>query len=424
MRILKLLSRFIICILCTSCLCNVSIAASNLPTGDVGEYGNFLTHDNISVFNENLAKDFDKFEPKIDLNPTTFVPIEAKIGLMLMKALSAVDDVLQSSLVRFTVIFLLIMYAFWIGLEAYKLIRDSGDYKTALYNIFKQGITIAIWIIILNYGPTKIFAMIVSPILTLGTYLSDFILGAVAETYKVNIPDTCAAIQNYVHTDKSLNLLVDADTAANIMCLPARASVFFYHATATGFQWIKSGLGTSPIMIALGIVSVVIFIKCIFKYAFMTLGIVVSLFLTLLMLPFTALAESMPSSSEKNFAGQFFNGLLKIFNTQKLSNIIGKFINATIYFVSLSIIIAICATLLTNIVSLGADNQYTTGSAMTIILSGCLVLYLANQTEKLTKDIGGDIDNSFGKQMEGNAKILWADVKKIGNSLFKAWLKK
>ena len=390
----------------------------------VGEYGNFLTHDNISVFNENLAKDFDKFEPKIDLNPTTFVPIEAKIGLMLMTALSAVDDVLQSSLVRFTVIFLLIMYAFWIGLEAYKLIRDSGDYKTALYNIFKQGITIAIWIIILNYGPTKIFAMIVSPILTLGTYLSDFILGAVAETYKVNIPDTCAAIQNYVHTDKSLNLLVDADTAANIMCLPARASVFFYHATATGFQWIKSGLGTSPIMIALGIVSVVIFIKCIFKYAFMTLGIVVSLFLTLLMLPFTALAESMPSSSEKNFAGQFFNGLLKIFNTQKLSNIIGKFINATIYFVSLSIIIAICATLLTNIVSLGADNQYTTGSAMTIILSGCLVLYLANQTEKLTKDIGGDIDNSFGKQMEGNVKTLWADVKKIGNSLFKAWLKK
>jgi len=424
MRILKLLSRFIICILCISCLCNVSIAASNLPTGEVGEYGNFLTHDNISVFNENLAKDFDKFEPKIDLNPTTFVPIEAKIGLMLMKALSAVDDVLQSSLVRFTVIFLLIMYAFWIGLEAYKLIRDSGDYKTALYNIFKQGITIAIWIIILNYGPTKIFAMIVSPILTLGTYLSDFILGAVAETYKVNIPDTCAAIQNYVHTDKSLNLLVDADTAANIMCLPARASVFFYHATATGFQWIKSGLGTSPIMIALGIVSIVIFIKCIFKYAFMTLGIVVSLFLTLLMLPFTALAESMPSSSEKNFAGQFFNGLLKIFNTQKLSNIIGKFINAAIYFVSLSIIIAICATLLTNIVSLGADNQYTTGSAMTIILSGCLVLYLANQTEKQTKDIGGDIDNSFGKQMEGNAKILWADVKKIGNSLFKAWLKK
>ena len=58
MRILKLLSRFIICILCISCLCNVSIAASNLPTGDVGEYGNFLTHDNISVFNENLAKDF------------------------------------------------------------------------------------------------------------------------------------------------------------------------------------------------------------------------------------------------------------------------------------------------------------------------------------------------------------------------------
>lgn len=424
MRILKLLSRFIICILCISCLCNVSMAASNLPTGEVGEFGNWLTSDNIAVFNDNISNDFNKFNPKIDLNPTTFVPIEAKIGLMLMKALSAIDTVLQSSLVRFTVVFLLFMYAFWVWLEAYKLIRDSGDYKTALYNIFKQGVTIAVWIIILKYGPAKIFAIIVSPILTLGTYLSEFILGAVAETYKVNIPDTCAAIQNYVHTDKSLNLLVDADTAANIMCLPARASIFFYHATATGFQWIKEGLGHSATMVIMGIVSIVIFIKCIFKYAFMTLGVVVSLFLTLLMLPFTALAESMPSSSEKNFVGQIFNGLLKIFNTQKLSSIIAKFINVAIYFVSLSIVIAICGTLLTNIISINGDSKYVIGSAMTTILSGCLVLYLAGQTDKLAKDIGGDIDNSFGKKLEGDAKTLWTDAKKIAGSVFKAWIKK
>ena len=423
MRILKMLYRFLICVLCVSCLCSVSMAASNLPTGEVGEYGNWLTSDNISVFNENISKDFDKFEPKIDLNPTTFVPIETKIGLMLMKTLSAIDRVLQISLVRFTIMFLLIMYAFWVGLEAYKLIRDSDDYKKALYNIFKQGITIAVWIIVLNYGPTKIFAMVVSPILALGTYLSDFILGAVAETYKVNIPDTCAAIHNYVNTDKSINLLVDANTAANIMCLPARASVFFYHATATGFQWIKEGLGHSTTMVVMGIVSIVIFIKCIFKYAFMTLGVVASLFLTLLMLPFTALAESMPSSSEKNFAGQIFNGLLKIFNTKKLSAVIIKFVNFAIYFVSLSIIIAICGALLTNIISLGADNKYMIGSAMTTILSGCLVLYLASQTDKLAKDIGGDIDNSFGKQLEGETKTLWTDTKKIVNSVFKNWLK-
>lgn len=446
MRIFKLLSRFIICILCVFCISNVSLAEEDLrsvepnsapeqiieqeskseqiPTSDeTEEKVSWFTKDNIQTFNKNISNDFENFEPHINLDSKTFVPIEAKIGLMLMKALSALDNVLQISLIRFAIIFLLFMYAFWVGLEAYKLIRDSGDYKTAFYNIFKQGLTIGIWIMILQYGPAKIFALVVSPILGFGSYLSDFILGAVAETYKVNIPDTCAAIHNYVNADKSLNLLVDADTAANIMCLPSRISVYFYHATATAFQWIKYGFGHSVTMIIVGIVSVVIFIKCIFKYAFMTLGVAADLFLKLLMLPFTALSESMPSNSEKNLAGQLFNGLLKVFKTQKVSDVLSAFINVAIYFVSLSIIIAICAVLLSNIISLNGDNSYSVGSAITTIISGCFVLYLANRADELAGKLGGRVDNSFGKKFQDDAKRLWNDAKALTTSLVKTWAK-
>ena len=70
--------------------------------------------------------------------------------------------------------------------------------------------------------------------------------------------------------------------------------------------YIKYGLqiGHSITATLIGIVAIYIFIKGIFKYAFMTLGIVANLFLTLLMLPFTALAEAMPSRSEKSYVGQ------------------------------------------------------------------------------------------------------------------------
>ncbi len=428
MQIRKFLKLFLICICCATAFIGYSYAAGNIPHGDIGEYGNWITSDNMEKYNEILSSDAKNFQQdfQTNLHSTNFVPIEVKIGLVFMKALSSIDYVLQTSLVRFVIWFLFIMYAFWVGLTAYKLIRESSDYKTVLYNVFIKGITIVAWIIILNYGPAKIFTMIITPIISLGVYLSDFILDAVAQTYNVNIPDTCATIHQYVNSNVPDKLLINPDAAANIMCLPARISVYFYHATASAFEWMVNGFGNSATMVVVGAVCVIMFIGCIFKYAFMTLGVVADLFLTLLMLPFTALAESMPEIKEDNYAGQIFSGLLKVFNAQdyKLSGIISKFINATIYFVSLAIIIAICAALLTNIVSINNNDEYHVGSAMTMILCGALVFYLAGQAEKLAEDLGGKIDNSFGKQLQGDTKTLWGDVKKLGSMAYKDWLKK
>lgn len=408
---------------------------SNVPSGNIGEYGSWLNQDNLEEISNNMATEATEFQQGFqnNLQSSTFVPIEVRIGLMFMKALSSIDYVLQISLVRFTIIFLFIMYAFWIALEAYKMIRESSDYKTVLYDVFKKGFIIVIWVLILDYGPAKIFMLVISPILEFATYFSDFILNAVAETYDIKLPDTCAAIHQFVNANnattiankESVSLLIDADAAANIMCLPGRLSVYFYHATGAAFNWFKWGFGHSATAIVIGAVCIVMFIGCIFKYAFMTLGVVADLFLTLLMLPFTALAEAMPSSSEKNYAGQIFNGFLSVFNTKKLSDVISVFINAAIYFVSLAIIIAICASLLSYIVPLTSGNsEYALQSAMVTLLCGCLVLYLAGRTDELAKKVGGSINNSFGQTLQNDAKTLWGNTKNVAGKIFGDWLKK
>ena len=423
MRILK---HLLICIFCVFCIFGTTYAAGNLPYGDIGEYGAWLNQDNMEKFSASISQDMTQFQQNFetDVKSPNFVPIEVKLGLMLMKSFYAIDDILQMSLVRFTIIFLFIMYAFWIGIEAYKFMRESGDYKTVVYDILKKGIIIAIWIIILNYGIAKIFTLIISPIISLSTYLSNFILNTTAQIQNVNLPDTCATIHNYVDANNSGKLLIDASAAADIMCLPARVSTFFYHATAAGFKWILYGIMSSTTAMLIGAVSVYIFIKCIFKYAFMTLGIVADLFLTLLMLPFTAIAEAMPETKENNYVAQIFTGLLKIFKPKKISDIITVFINAGLYFIGLSIIISICAVLLSNMISLNGDYTYSVASGMTTLLTGCLILHLTTKADELAQKLGGKINNSFGQKLQNDSKILIGNVKKIGGMFFKDWLKK
>ena len=420
-KIINIFCKIFVCILCIGCLCFNSFADTNIPTGDIGEFGAWITKDNMETVNKDMSEDMTSFQNKFDTNlhSSDFVPLEVKIGLSFMKALSAIDYVLQLSLVRFTIIFLFIMYAFWVGLEAYKMIRESTDYKTVIYDIFKKGITIAVWVMVLNYGPAKIFTILISPILSLGTYISDFILSAVAEAYNIKFPDTCATISKYVNANASDKLLVDPQTAANIMCLPARLSVYFYNAIGLSLNWILGGFGHSAAAVAMGIVSLYIFAKCILKYAFMTLGIVADLFLTLLMLPFTALAESMPTTKETNYAGQIFSGFLGVFNTKKLSEVISTFINTAIYFVSLAIVIGVAAVLLSYIVKTDSTSTYVVGSAMVNILCGALVLHIIDKADELAKDIGGSIDNSFGKKLQDDAKNIWNNTKKFAGKLIK-----
>ena len=88
---------------------------------------------------------------------------------------------------------------------------------------------------------------------------------------------------------------------------------------------------------------------------------------------------------------------------------------------SLAIIIAICAALLTNVIPITGNTSYSVGGAMVTILCGCLILYLANKAEELAKQMGGSIDNSFGQKLQGDAKTLWNDTKNIAGKIYKDW---
>lgn len=433
----KILSTLMLCLLFITSICSISFAESNLP--EVGDFGNWMIEENMTQYNDSIRNDVDNFQQRFNQNikQSTFVPIEIRLGLMFMKALDPISQAIRSNLVSFTTVFLFIMYAFWIGLNAYKTIRESTDYKQVFYEIFTKGFVIVIWVIILNYPTDELFAKIFGPILSIGTSISNFILDSVVGNIiqnqeSNNLSNTCIAIHNYVNANMmptgspdEVKPILSPDMMANIMCLPGRLSTFFYHAMGEAFVWITNGLkiGTPITSTIVGIVALVIFIKCIFKYAFMTLGIIVDLFFTIMMLPFTALAESMPSINEKNYAGQIFSGLLKVFNTKKLSDVLATFINTAIYFVSLSIVIAICAILLKLLTNFGGSDGFSLDSSLAVLVTGCLVLHIADKAEDLATQLGGKIDNAFGKQLESDTKNMWSGLKSFGSKTIKAWSK-
>ena len=138
------------------------------------------------------------------------------------------------------------------------------------------------------------------------------------------------------------------------------------------------------------------------------------LFLSVLMLPFTAIAETIKSTSYKGIAGDIFNGFLGLFKPESLENQILRFINAAIYFVSLSIVIAVCVALLSGVMDTNLASEVPTlenSGFVPTLLTGCLVAYLVNRADKIATDIGGKIDDSFGKK-------FGEDVKKLGKNTY------
>ena len=388
-------------------------ATSNLPMADVGDYGNWATPDNIDLFKTDITHDMEQFQPEPIVSD--YVPFEAKIGLAMMNGFSIVADVLDSSLVRFAIIFMIIAYIFWSIFEAYNMMKNGSSAMDFGVNLVKKGGVILIWIIILNFGPAQVFMWIMEPIISVGTYMSNLILNAIAGAIGTELPDTCAAIRDYAAANTSGNMLIDANAAADILCVPTRLSGFFTTAVVAGWKWMIAGIGTSAFTVLVGATFIVIFLYTGFKFLLMGLGVIMDLFLSVLMLPFTAIAETIKSTSYKGIAGDIFNGFLGLFKPESLQNQIQRFINAAIYFVSLSIVIAVCAALLSGTVDANLASEIPTlendGFIITL-LTGCLVAYLANRADKIaTEDIGGKIDASFGKKFGD-------DVKRLGKNTY------
>ncbi|MBD5388995.1 hypothetical protein HDR63_01945 [bacterium] len=402
-------------------MCGGGFAATS---GDVDDFGTWATPHNRDTFVSALAGDIDAFGRGISAQMVApdYVPVEAKVALAFMGGLSRVGDVLDRSLVRFVTIFLIIAYAFWIMFEAYQMMKEGQDVKKLAEDLVKKGLIITVWILIIEQGPAQIFLWILGPVVQIGVYLSDLILGAVGSVAGVTVPDTCAAIHNYVAQNFPAHVQMTATGAADLICLPTRLSGFFYAAAGAGWQWMRAGIGHSPVSFVVGFAAVVVFVYDIWKFALMALGVIADLFLGILMLPFTAIAEGMPQTSYKGIAGAIYNGFAGMFKTENLDTQIMRLVNAAIYYVSLSIVVAVCAALLGGVVRIDpmGSVSLTSDGLIIALITGLLIAHLANKADETARAIGGSVDGAMGKQFEDTIKKLGKNARDTAKSWWKA----
>ena len=214
----RFLSKIFIAITC-AVISFSAIAATNVPAGDIGDFGTFATEHNMKMFTDSLVGENgdliyfqDSFQKQLVRD---YVPPEARIGIAMMNALTHVAKILDASLVRFMVIFIIIMYLFWIMFEAYNFMQDgTANVKKLVTDLGKKAIWIIIWIAVLEIGPAKLFMYGMTPIVLTGTYIADFILNAIASVSGAILSDTCNAIHEYAAANTAPDMLIDANAAA------------------------------------------------------------------------------------------------------------------------------------------------------------------------------------------------------------------
>lgn len=432
-KICKFLSKMIVAIMFASVLVP-AFATTNLPggtAGDIGDFGTWATEHNRDVFIDNLVgKDGDlvafqsQYQEQLVKN---YVPVEARVGVAMMSSLNHVAKILDTSLVRFMVTFIVIMYVFWIMLEAYNMMTTDADARKLVETLVKKTLILIAWMCVLTIGPAKLFMAVVGPIISIGTLVSDFILNAITQTAGITIPDTCDAIRAYTATTISNDMIMNASATADMLCVPTRLSGFFTTAISAGWHWMIKGIGTSIFTFIVGAVFVVIFAWNTWKFIMMALAVIMNLFLVVMLLPFTALAETIPQTTYKGIIGNIFNSFLGLFNAGqiKLDAQINKFINAAIYFVSFSIVIAVCAALLSGVVDTHTVNNIPTlndDGFIPVLLTGSLVAWLANKADSIARNIGGNIpDDGTGKKFTEDIKTLIKDTYGSAKSWAKAY---
>lgn len=398
-----------------------ALAEINLGMEGVGDYGVWTTEENQQHIVQNTSSELNAFKSSFSGAEGT-VPIESKIGLAFMDAMSYLAKVLDNTLVRFVKLFMIVMYLFWAGLESYRLIQGTAETKKQVEEIIKKGILVTFWVIILDYGLRDVFMMIVSPIIEFGTYLANMIYNSIASLVGGDIPNTCDAIKAYVAGNMSSNNIMTKDTVSAILCIPATISGFCYMAIDVGFSWMSGGLGVSVFGFLAGLAFVIGFVCLAWKYAFVSLGVIADLFLSVMMLPFTAIAETTGKTSYKGIYGEIYNGFIKLFSAESLQKQLGRFINAAVFFVVFSIVVAFCGAMLSGIVSTNsASNIPTIDNAGFIVtaLTGGLVWYLATKAEEISKKIGGEIDASMGEKARGYVQEFTTTTFKKVRGLFK-----
>jgi hypothetical protein len=425
-NIIRKILSFIGLAICVISFCTPVFAVqANIVTGDIGDYGVWTTEHNREELVTNIQNDMVAFESGFEREYVdTGVPLSAKLGILFIRALSYVAGVLDNSLVRFVNIFLVIAFLFWIMFESYKLITDDKTKAMpTVENMFRKGLILAIWLVLLGGGLQEFFGMIMGPIVSLGSYISNIILNSVTESGGFVLSDNCAAIRAYAVSHMNGANTIAPETAASIMCVPARLAGFYYGAIKFGWSLFVSGFGTSTFSVLIGLVLTCLFLFTAYKFVFIMFGVIADLFLVVIMLPFTAIAETVNKTSYAGIAGNIYNGFLGLFQSSNLSSQIKKFVDATIYFISFSIMIAIGGALLASAISLNTQTHTITiinGDIVTLLITGALVAYIASHAEEFAKSIGGGIEYALGTDLQKDIKTLYTSTKQKATEFIKA----
>ena len=241
------------------------------------------------------------------------------------------------------------------------------------------------------------------------------------------LSDTCGAIKSYAMMHMTNTSIINAETAADIMCVPTRMSGFYYGAIQFGWKMVGAGLGLSTFTFLMGLIFVCLFIYTAFKFAFVSFGVIADLFLVIILLPFTAIAETVQKTSYKGIAGDIYNQFLGIFHASNLSSQVRKFIDAAIYFVSLAIVISIGGALLGTALQLNSESHTITildGNFFTLLVTGALVAYIATHVDDIAKSVVGGkdklVDATIGTNLQKDLKTLYGDTKKKIEEIIKA----
>lgn len=397
-------------------------ATSNLNVANIGEFGTWATDENREMLVQNLTSDINKFAPDTSKQLVKdYVPPEVKVGTAFVNAMTHVGNIIDNSLARFAVIFMVLMYAFWIMFEAYDNMKKAGSVKELGHKILVKTLKVIFWIVILRMGPARVFMWVMTPIVQIGTYAADFILNAVAGAVGLKLPDTCSAIHTYVAAHTPAGASVDAATMANVMCMPTRLSGYFTTGVSMGWNWVKFSIGNSAFVFLMGISFIGLFIVNAWKFAFMAFGVIADLFLATILLPFTAIAETVSKTSYNQIPGTIYNGFADLLKAENLKTQIMRVINAALYFVILSVIIAICVVLAAGVLTI--NNASTVPSVelngfIPIVTTGFLIYYLAKNADKIAKDWGGSVNSALGDSLRGDVETLAKDVYKSGKKIY------
>ena len=94
---------------------------------------------------------------------------------------------------------------------------------------------------------------------------------------------------------------------------------------------------------------------------------------------------------------------------------IGRFVNAALHFVVLSIVVAVCAAMLSSIITTDTASMVPKlgdqGFVVTVFVSA-LTWWLASNASKFANEMGGKLSYDIGQNLQKDASSLWDKTKK------------